>query len=61
MTTLIYAAILKYFTVNILLFYDVKSIIKNDGKGYFYLLFPNGYIDMIYYIGLARLSRLITE
>lgn len=59
-TILIYAAIVKFFTGNILLFYDLKSIKKNDMQGYGYLLLFASYIDVIYYIGLARIGRLST-
>ena len=59
-TALIYAAVIKFFTGHILLFYNVKSLINDNMEGYFYLMFFAGYIDAIYYIGLARLSRLIT-
>jgi len=47
-------AIVKYFTGNILLFYEFK--LKKDD--FSYLIFFVVYLSVIYYIGLMRLGRL---
>ena len=39
----------------------MKSITDDNMKAYFYLMFFAGYIDIIYYVGLARLGRLTTS
>jgi len=51
---LFYVAIVKYFTGNILLFYEFK--LKKDD--FSYLIFFVVYLSVIYYIGLMRLGRL---
>ena len=53
---LFYVAIVKYFTGNILLFYEFK--LKKDD--FSYLIFFVVYLSVIYYIGFMRLGRLVS-